>query len=88
MPTERPDLYVALNSLHNNLTESAGLLRNLRLFSLHSPHLRLFEERLYEIRAVVCSELAEKIASRELSAAARHARRRKRLEARLREEAD
>ena len=88
MPTERPDLYVALSSLHANLTEAAGLLRNLRLFSLHSPHLRLFEEQLREIRAVICSELAEKIASRELSAAARHARRRKRIEARLRGEED
>lgn len=86
MATERPDLFVALSSLHANLTESAELLRNLRLFSLHDPHLRLFEEQLREIRAAVCSEIAEKIVSRELLAAARHARRRKALEAQLRGE--
>lgn len=86
MPTERPDLVAALSTLHVNLTESAELLRNLRLFSLRSPYLRLFEEHLHEIRAVVCSEIAERIASREQSAAARHARRRKELEAGLRGE--
>ena len=81
--TERPDLFVALSSLHLNLSESAELLRNLRLFSLHNPHLRWYEAQLLEIRAVVCSEIAERITDRETTAAARHERKRKRLERRL-----
>lgn len=86
MPTERPDLFVALSSLHVNLSESAELLRNLRLFSLHNPQLRLYEAQLLEIRAVVCSEIAERIADRETTAAARRERTRKRLERRLRDD--
>ncbi len=78
--TERPDLFVAISSLHSHLSESAELLRNLRLFSLHNPQLRLYEAQLLEIRAVVCSEIAERIADRETAAAARHGRKRKRLD--------
>jgi hypothetical protein len=77
--TERPDLCVALSSLHVNLSESAELLHNLRFFSLRNPSLRLYEAQLLEIRAVVCSELAERITDREMTAAARHERKRKRL---------
>ena len=81
--TERPDLFVAISTLHAHLSEAAELLRNLRLFSLNSPHLRLYEVQLLEIRAVVCSEIAERIADRETTAAARYERKRKRLERRL-----
>ena len=88
MPTERPDLYVALSSLHANLSESAELLRNLGLFSLSNPVLRLYEAQLLEIRAVACGELAERIAERESAAAAMHGRRRKRLEGRINAESD
>jgi hypothetical protein len=79
-----PDLYAALAALHSNLTESADIVRELRRVpSLRSGTLRLFEAQLRELRALVCSELLERMAEHEATAASRYGRKRKALEQEL-----
>ncbi|PSH04777.1 MAG: hypothetical protein CXZ00_05240 [Acidobacteria bacterium] len=77
--------FLGLKALEPHRSRDAGDLYR-AMIEEFTPALRLYEAQLLEIRAVVCGEIAEKIAGREISAAARHARKRKWLEARLQNE--